>query len=125
MEETKDLQLQAGKRRGSELRPRRVEISFTEDEYEQISALAEQAGDKSVAKFIRKYILKRRKLKARLSDSDKKEIENLHKIGTNIWQIRKDLINYGIDDKVIDDLEKMKKEFYELILPYYRDKKEK
>lgn len=125
MEETKDLQLQAGKRHGSELRPRRVEISFTEDEYEQISALAEQAGDKSVAKFIRKYILKRRKLKARLSDSDKKEIENLHKIGTNIWQIRKDLINYGIDDKVIDDLEKMKKEFYELILPYYRDKKEK
>ena len=125
MEETKDIQLQPGKRHGSELRPRRVEITFSEDEYERISALADQAGEKSVAKFIRQYVLKRRQLKARLSETDKKNIDNLHKIGTNIWQIRKDIMSFGIDDKVIDDLAQMKSEFYQLILPYYRDKKEK
>ncbi len=125
MEETKDIQLQASKRHGSDLRPRRVEISFTEHEYERISALAKQAGAKSVAKFARKFLLKGRKINVPLSETDRKNIDNLHKIGINLWQIRKDIMNYGIDDKVIDDLAQIKSDFYNEILPYFRSKKEK
>lgn len=48
-------------------------------------------------------------------------IGQLGKIGGNLWQLRKDLKNFGVDGKLISDLDNFYNEFAK-ILTYFRAK---
>ena len=72
---------------------------------------AAAAGEKSLPVFLRELALHEGTVVAALSADERKSITDLGKIGTNIWQIRKDLINYGLDEKAASDIEAMYDEF--------------
>ena len=98
-------------RHGSNKRPHRTEVYFTDEEWEKVNSLMAAAGEKSLPVFLRELALHKGTVVAALSADERKSIADLGKIGTNIWQIRKDLINYGLDEKAASDIEAMYDEF--------------
>lgn len=124
MNDEKNIQPQVTKRHGSKPRPNRIEVILSDQEYEHVSALAERAGEKTVANFIREFIMKGGKITAALSKKEIQEIDKLNNIGTNLWEVRKQILNSGFDDKTAQDLYAFKQEFTE-ILAYYKSKKKK
>ena len=87
--------------------------------------MARKAGEeKRVSSFARKLILGGGVIEARVTPEDRRDIAQLGKIGGNLWQLCKDLNNYGIDEKLSDDLEMFHAEFAK-VLAYYRAKIEK
>lgn len=123
MKEKTDIQV--SKHHGSAKRPNRLEISFSDEEMKKVKAMAKKAGDESrVSSFVRKLVLGGGVIEARVTPEDRKDIAQLGKIGGNLWQLRKDLNNFGIDEKLSEDLEKFHAEFAK-ILSYFREKIEK
>ena len=124
MKEEKEIQ-PVSRHHGSAKRPYRLEISFSDEEMKKVMAMAKKAGDENrVPSFIRKLVLGGGVIEARVTPEDRKDIAQLGKIGGNLWQLRKDLNNFGIDEKLSEDLEKFHAEFAK-ILSYFRAKIEK
>ena len=112
------------KHHGSAKRPHRLEVSFTDGEWDALTVLARKAGEKKIPAFARKLLLGGGTVVAAVTPEDRKDIGQLSKIGSNIWQLRKDLNNYGIDEKLSEDLEQFHAEFTN-ILSYFRAKIDK
>jgi len=123
MKEQTDIKV--SKHHGSAKRPNRLELTFSDEEMKKVKAMARKAGEeKRVPSFARKLILGGGVIEARVTPEDRRDIAQLGKIGGNLWQLRKDLNNFGIDEKLSDDLEMFHAEFAN-ILAYYRAKIEK
>lgn len=101
-------------RHGSALRPNRTEVYFTNEEWEKVNSLMAAAGEKSLPVFLRELAINEGTVVAALTADERKLITDLSKMGTNIWQIRKDLINYGLDEKALSDIEAMYDEFAQI-----------
>lgn len=123
MKEQTDIK--ANKHHGSAKRPNRLELSFSDEEMKMVEAMARKAGEeKRVSAFARKLILGGGVIEARVTPEDRKYIAQLGDIVGNLWQLRKDLNNYGIEEKLSDDLEMFHAEFAK-ILSCFRAKIEK
>ena len=99
-------------RHGSAKRPNRIEVILTDEENSRLEELSTAAGVKPT-QLVRKLIMGGT-VKAALTAEERKLITDLSKMGTNIWQIRKDLINYGLDEKAVSDIESMYDEFAQI-----------
>lgn len=110
-------------RHGSKKRPYRIEVILTDEEKSRLDELSVAANEKP-AKYIRKLIMGGGTVKAALTAEERKSITDLRKIGTNIWEIRKNLINYGLDEKSIADIKAMYDEFAK-IKDFYKEKLQK
>lgn len=119
-----DILEKSTKHHGSQKRPNRLEVSLSDEEWNKLEALARSAGEKTVPKFARKLLLGGGTVLAAVSLEERENIRQLHKIGTNLWQLRKDLKNYGIDENTAKDLEKFRTEFAKVLL-HFREKIEK
>ena len=108
------------KHNGSKTRPHRVEVDLTDEEFKTANDLAAKAGLKSLAQFFRKLLLHRGHIKAALTPDERKLITDLGKMGTNIWEIRKDLMKHGIDSKMISDLGSVYDEFMKMRTHYLK-----
>ena len=112
------------KHHGSAKRPHRMEVSFSEKEWEKLTELAAVSGEKSMSKFARKAILNSGIVEAAVTADDRREIGKLSKIGVNLWNVRKQLHNAGMDEKTLKDFQMFYEEFAEIIR-YYRAKIDK
>lgn len=119
-----DIQEKTTKHHGSSKRPNRLEVSLSDEEWNKLEVLTREAGEKTVPKFARKLLLGGGTVVAAVSPEDRKEIAQLSKIGANLWQLRKDLNNYGVDDKMAKDLEAFRTEFAKVLL-HFREKVDK
>lgn len=99
------------KHHGSKKRPNRMEILFNDEEFAKVYKLTKQAGFNKPTKFLREFLLHKGKVKAALTPEERKSITNLGQIGTNIWNIRKELMKHGTNKTVLSKLENMIKEF--------------
>lgn len=124
MGEKIDIQQKVSKHHGSARRPHRIDVSFSDSEWEIMTDLAKKAGEKRVPTFARKLLLGGGKVIAAVTPEDRKEIAQLSKIGSNLWQLRKDLNNYGMDEKMAKDLEAFQTIFAKVLL-HFREKIEK
>ena len=120
MKEEKEMQ-PVSRHHGSAKRPYRLEVSFSEEEWTALVALADKAGEKKIPAFARKLLLGGGTVVARVTQEDRKDIGQLGKIGGNLWQLRKGLKNFGVDGKLISDLDNFYNEFAK-ILTYFRAK---
>lgn len=111
-------------RHKSKRRPNRVEVSFSDKELARAKELAEEAGAASLPELMRHIIMHRGRVIEALTPEDRKLITDLGKMGTNIWEIRKDLMKHGTDSKMLDDIKSMYKDFKD-IKEYYNDIKNK
>lgn len=98
------------KHHGSGKRPNRLELTLTDDEKSRLDELSEAAGMKP-SQFLQKLIMTGGKVNAALTAEERKSITALSKIGTNIWEIRKEMINYGMDETTVSDIEVMYDDF--------------
>ena len=108
-------------RHGSNKRPNRIEISFSDQELKKVKALAREAGQDKIPTFVRNFILGGGVVEAAVTEQDRKDIAQLSKIGANLWQLRKDLKEYGLDNQFLSDLREFSEKF-KTILPYYFSK---
>ncbi len=124
MADEKKIEKKTG-RHGSDKRPHRTDVYYTDEEWQKLNDMAAAAGvdSRHLATFVRELALKG-KVKAILSAEDRRDINKLNNIGTNLWEVRKKLIDLNIDDELAKDLAKFKTEFAE-ILKYFKDKKDK
>lgn len=106
----KETDQKTSKHHGSGKRPNRIEVVLTDEENSRLEELSAAAGVKPT-QFVRKLIMGGGTVKAALTSEERKLITNLGKIGTNIWQIRKDLINFGLDENALSDIDAMYDEF--------------
>jgi hypothetical protein len=121
MEEEKDIRTPS-RHHGSASRPKRLELSFSEDESKEVEALARKAGEgKHISSFVRKCVLGGGVVEAGITPTDRKDIAQLGKLGSNLWQLRKDLNRFGVDYTFTRDLESFYKEL-QTIVAYYKDK---
>ena len=121
MKEEKEMQ-PVSRHHGSAKRPYRLEVSFSEEEWTALAVLADKAGEKKIPAFARKLLLTGGgTVVARVTQEDRKDIGQLGKIGGNLWQLRKDLKNFGVDGKLLSDLDNFYNEFAK-ILTYFRAK---
>jgi hypothetical protein len=116
------------KHNGSALRPNRMEVNFSDEEWEKLNEMATAAGvnTRHLPTFVRKLALEG-KIKSILSAEDRRDISKLNNIGTNLWEVRKKLIDLKSEDELqelVKELYKFKTEFAE-ILKYFKDKKVK
>lgn len=116
-----DILEKASKHHGSAKRPHRLEVSFSDGEWDTLAALAKKAGEKKVPAFARKLLLGGGTVVAAITQEDRKEIAQLSKIGSNLWQLRKDLNNHGVDNYLTKDLERFHDEMQNVLL-YFREK---
>lgn len=107
-------------RHGSKRRPNRVEICFSDTEYSRVKELAEEANAVSLPEFVRLIVMFRGMVTAALTPEDRKLISDLGKMGTNLWEIRKDLMRHGTDKQLLADLESMYQDFKK-IKDYYKE----
>ena len=124
MDEPKTTSASQTRRHGSEKRPHRLEITFSDTEWKTVNALAKKADQDKLPAFVRKLILGGGILEAAVSAQDRRDICHLSRIATNLWQLRKDLLNYGVDEQLSKDLETFRGEFANILM-YYRSKIEK
>lgn len=110
------------KHHGSGKRPNRIEVILTDEEKSRLEELSTSAGKKPT-EYVRELILSG-KVDAALTAEERKLITDLGRMGTNIWQIRKDLINYGLDENAVTDIEAMYDEFA-IIKEYFKAKLQK
>lgn len=106
----KEIDQKTSRHHGSGTRPNRIEVILTDEENSRLEALSAAAGVKPT-QLIRKLIMGSGTVKAALTAEERKLITDLSKMGTNIWQIRKDLINYGLDENALSDIDAMYDEF--------------
>ena len=109
----KETDQKTSRHHGSGKRPNRIEVILTDEENSRLEELSAAAGVKPT-QLVRKLIMGGGTVKAALTAEERKLITDLGKMGTNIWQIRKDLINYGLDEKAVSDIEAMYDEFAEI-----------
>lgn len=112
------------KHHGSAKRPHRMEVTFSEQEWEKLTGLAAVSGEKSLSKFARKAILNSGVVEAAVTAEDRREIGKLGKIGANLWSLRKQLLNAGMDEITLKDFQMFYEEFAKIIR-YYRAKIDK
>ena len=112
------------KHHGSAKRPHRIEVTFSEQEWEKLTELSAVSGEKSLSKFARKVILNCGIVEGPVTAEDRKEIGKLSRIGANLWQVRKQLHNAGMDENTLKDFQLFYEEFAEII-KYYRVKIDK
>lgn len=108
----KETDPKTSRHHGSGKRPNRIEVILTEEENSRLKELSTAAGVKPT-QLVRKLIMGGT-VNAALTAEERKLITDLGKMGTNIWQIRKDLINYGLDEKAVSDIEAMYDEFAQI-----------
>ena len=106
-------------RHGSARRPHRKEVYFSDQEFERVQELAKEASAASLPEFIRHIVMHHGVVKAALTPDERKLITDLGRIGTNIWEFRKDLMKHGPDSQLLKDLETMYREFTD-IKEYYK-----
>ncbi len=106
---------------GSSKRPNRLEISLNDDEMKTVVELATKAGMTKIPTFARKLLLGGGVIPAPITPDDRKDINQLSKIGSNLWRLRKDLEDFGVDPELLRDLELFKIKFKK-ILDYYIEK---
>lgn len=109
------------KHHGSAKRPHRMEVTFSEKEWERLTELAAVSGEKSLSKFARKTILNGGVVEGPVTAEDRKEIGKLSRIGSNLWHVRKQLHNAGMDENTLKDFQMFYDEFAKIIR-YYRAK---
>ena len=112
------------KHHGSKKRPHRMELTFSDEEWNLLQKKAKESGEKSLTKFARKAIVNAGVVSAKVTEEDRKEIGKLKIIGVNLWQLRKQLHNEGIDEKTLNNLEVFYDEFAKII-KFYRGKIDK
>lgn len=112
------------KHHGSAKRPHRMEVTFSDEEWTKLTELAATSGEKSLSKFARKAIVNVGVVASAVTAEDRREIGKLSKIGTNLWQLRKQLHNAGIDENTLKDLRMFYDDFAKIIR-YYRAKIDK
>ena len=101
-----------------------MEVTFSEQEWEKLTELSAVSGEKSLSKFARKAILNSGVVQAAVTAEDRREIGKLSRIGANLWNIRKQLHNAGMDENTLKDFQMFYEEFAEII-KYYRAKIDK
>lgn len=111
-------------RHGSLKRPHRLEVTFSDREWQAVQALASKAGTDKIAAVVRNLVLCKGTVIAAITAEDRRNIAQLSKIGTNLWQLRKELLNWGVDDSFLRDLETFRAEFQNIISSF-REKIEK
>ena len=109
------------KRHGSKKRPNRLELSFSDEEWERVQSLAAEAGVEKVTDFLRELLVQDGIVTAALKPEERKTITDLGKVGTNIWEVRKKLIDIGVDEKTTAELKAMYDEFSK-IRDYFKEK---
>lgn len=109
------------KHHGSAKRPHRMEVTFSEKEWERLTDLAAVSGEKSLSKFARKTILNGGVVEGPVTAEDRKEIGKLSRIGSNLWHVRRQLHNAGMDENTLKDFQMFYDEFAKIIR-YYRAK---
>lgn len=124
MTNEKDKQTKKTKHHGSQKRPNRLEITFSDGEWNIVLSQADEAGYAKPTEFARKLLLGGGTIQAVVTPEDRKNIGQLSKIGTNLWQLRKDLNYYGLDKKFLEDLNTFHANFKKVIL-FYRAKIDK
>ena len=101
-----------------------MEVTFSDEEWDLLQKKANESGEKSLSKFARKAIVNAGVVSAKVTEEDRKEIGKLKIIGVNLWQLRKQLHNAGIDEKTLNNLEIFYDEFAKII-KFYRGKIDK
>ena len=109
------------KHHGSKKRPHRMEVTFSDEEWDLLQKKAKESGEKSLTKFARKAIVNAGVVSAKVTEEDRKEIGKLKIIGVNLWQLRKQLHNAGMDENTLKDFQMFYDEFAKIIR-YYRVK---
>lgn len=87
--------------------------------------LAKKAGEEKITVLARNLILGGGVVEAAVTPEDRRDIAQLSKIGTNLWQLRKDLNDYGVDEQFTYDLQKFSAEFKEILSYYFAKLKSK
>lgn len=105
---------------GSSKRPNRFEVILTDEENSRLEELSTAAGVMKPTQLVRKLIMGGGTVNAALTVEERKLITDLGKMGTNIWQIRKDLMKHGTDSQLLKDLETMYEDFSE-IKEYFKE----
>lgn len=98
-----------------------MEVTFSEKEWERLTELAAVSGEKSLSKFARKAILNSSVVEAKVTADDRREIGKLSNIGVNLWNVRKQLHNAGMDENTLKDFQLFYDDFAKIIR-YYRSK---
>ena len=73
--------------------------------------LTDKSGYKKPTNLLRELLLHGGKVTAALTSEESRLIADLGKMGTNIWEIRKDLMRHGTDSRMIADLGVMYNDF--------------
>lgn len=102
------------KHHGSKKRPHGFYITLSDFEYTKVMELTAKAGYQKPTQFLRQLLLHGGKVKAALTPEERKLITDLGRMGTNIWEIRKDLMKHGTDSQLLKDLETMYEDFSEI-----------
>ena len=97
-----------------------MEITFSDEEWEKIKEMVAASGENTISKFARMCLLNAGVV-AIISDEDYRKITQLSKIGSNIWELRQQLYNAGVDGQILKDLETFRQQFSK-ILEFYKDK---
>ena len=105
---------------GSKKRPHRMEVTFSDEEWKILQKKAKESGEKTISNFARTCVLNNG-ITAIISDQERSEIAQLSKIGNNLWELRKQLYNAGIDGQILHDLELFRQKFTKVI-EYYKVK---
>ena len=108
------------KHHGSKKRPHRMEVTFSDEEWKILQKKAKESGEKTISNFARTCVLNNG-ITAIISDQERNEIAQLSKIGSNLWELRKQLYNAGIDGQILHDLELFRQKFAKVI-EYYKVK---
>ena len=121
MNEEKNTPVVTTKHHGSARRPNRLELSFSDSEWQTLESLAASAGEDKLSVFCRKLILGGGVIAAAVSAEDRRDIAQLSKVGSNLWELRKDLRNFGFDET---NLQKFRTIYAEMlkIIEYFRAK---
>ncbi len=109
----KETEPKTSRHHGSSKRPNRFEVILTDEENSRLEELSTAAGMKPT-QLVRKLIMGGGKVNAALTVEERKLITDLGKMGTNIWQIRKDLMKHGTDSQLLKDLETIYEDFSEM-----------
>ena len=94
------------KHHGSSKRPHRIEISYSESEWEMLTQKAEEAGIYKLASMIRGLSLNG-EVHAALIPEEREIIANLHKVGVNLWALRGDIMSYNVGESFARQLDSL------------------
>ena len=97
-----------------------MEVTFSDKEWKILQKKAKDSGEKTISNYARICLLNNNII-IEISDEERSEIAQLSKIGSNLWELRKQLYNAGIDGQILRDLELFRQKFAKVI-EYYKAK---